>query len=180
MKKVKVLNNVNGMKFTATMLDPTRWVSEQIAKDTWGKAESWTLFMKEYDLPVYENIIDENGIPQTVLIRTDHIVENICDLPQGATTKIEVADGYTYHYFYTAAEYTITIIDQNDDIDYQALKALINEYQADIDALQSAKDNWATQTNNQRFDALKLVIKQLIGILKDTVKNLKDDKSAAK
>jgi hypothetical protein len=63
MKKVTVVNNVNGIQFSATMQDPTAWIAEQVAINSWGLPEAWTLEVIEGAETKVE--LDEFGVEQT-------------------------------------------------------------------------------------------------------------------
>lgn len=85
MKKVTVVNSITGLSYGATLEDPTTWIADQIACNSWGLPERW--------LPEYL---------------------------EGAETKVE--DEITYYKW--PCEYTIAIVDLENDPDYIKEQAL--------------------------------------------------------
>jgi hypothetical protein len=41
MKKINIINHKNGNKYSATLENPTEWISSNIKNNSWGKQERW-------------------------------------------------------------------------------------------------------------------------------------------
>lgn len=87
MKKVSIVNELNGMLFGAQMEDPTTWVDECIANNSWGLPERWELNPVENRVletrEVENRLIGEGEVTYHTeyLIKADYVItiEDITD-----------------------------------------------------------------------------------------------------
>ena len=94
MKKVIIKNLVGIQTHGAEMEDPTAWIAECVAGNVWGKPERWVLHKDEPMAEAYDeaDVLEE---------------------------KVEVSlDGISVKYVKLRSEYTIEIIDLDQDPEY--------------------------------------------------------------
>lgn len=94
MKKIIIKNKVGEIGWGAQMEDPTEWIAECVATNAWGKPERWVLHKDE---PMAESYDDADVLEE----------------------KVEVSlDGISVKYVKLRSEYTIEIVDLDQDPEY--------------------------------------------------------------
>jgi len=144
MKKVIVKNKVNQITHQAEMQDPTLWIAEQVANNSWGFPERW----------VADKLLNPLSDEQKALAIDSRLVEN-------------QLESYTEYKF--AAEYTVEIEDITAQV---AEQKAIQKYLARIQFGQrlmaelAAKNKAALDTQSMTQEQV-LALKQALGPVKD-------------
>lgn len=106
MKRVKITNYVKNEKFGADFEDPTAWIAQEVANNSWGLPDRW--------LP-------------------DSPLNPLSDEEKAKATDTRVVDEVTEYFF--PAEYTIEIEDITAQLEQEKANAEALKYLAETDWL---------------------------------------------
>lgn len=132
MKRVKITNHVKNEKFGADFEDPTAWIAQEVANNSWGKPDRW--------LP-------------------DSPLNPLSDEEKAKATETRVVEDVIEYFF--PAEYTIEIEDITAQVEQEKaqIEAIKN---AQLQAGLRLQDFPAQVDSCQDLSELKLAIKQMV------------------
>ena len=155
MKKVNIINNKTGLKFTATLDNPENWIAQNIKNNSWGKPERWVkkkVLISEIDFSypqeiyIESDVIDEKSEEIFGLFKTNELGELILDINGNSIPIIQ-------DFVKLKSEYTITITDISIEFARQnKYKEILKAYEDKMNLVTSKyplseREGWAVKKN---------------------------------